>query len=67
MKWHPDQTQTPDPSGHIRLRFPYVDQCELVRFSGEVEVLSSPELRHSVIGGAKKHASTASVVQPVSE
>lgn len=49
MKWHQDQTQTLEPSGHIRLRFPYADQRELVRFSGEAEVLSPPELRYSVI------------------
>lgn len=48
MKWHQDQTQTLEPSGHIRLRFPYADQRELVRFSGELEVLSSLELHQSV-------------------
>lgn len=48
MKWHQDQTQTLEPSGHIRLRFPYADQCELVRFSGEHEVLSSLVLHQSV-------------------
>ncbi|WP_459166575.1 hypothetical protein [Aeromonas enteropelogenes] len=42
MKWHRDQTQTLEPSGHIRLRFPYVDQCELVRFSSEVEGYRPP-------------------------
>ena len=48
MKWHQEQTPTLEPSGHIRLRFPYAPQSELVRFSGELEVLSSLELHQSV-------------------
>lgn len=75
VQWHREQLQTIEPSGHIRLTFPYADQRELVRdlmrFSGEVEVLAPLELRQSVIAameaGLKKHASTASLVQPVSQ
>lgn len=75
VQWHQDQTQVIEPSGHIRLRFPYADQRELVRdllrFSGEVEVLSPPELRRSVIAamtaGLKKHASSVLLGQPVGE
>lgn len=75
VQWHRDQIQVIEPGGHIRLRFPYADQRELVRdllrFSGEVEVLSPPELRHGVIAamtaGLKKHASTALLGQPVSQ
>ncbi|QFI54575.1 helix-turn-helix transcriptional regulator [Aeromonas simiae] len=75
VQWHREQRQTIEPSGHIRLRFPYADQRELVRdllrFSGEVEVLSPLTLRRSVIAamtaGLKKHETSASVVPPVSE
>ncbi|WP_265433802.1 helix-turn-helix transcriptional regulator [Aeromonas salmonicida] len=73
--WHRDQTQTLELSGHIRLSFPYADQRELVRdlmrFSGEIEVLAPPELRQRVIAamnaGLKKHGATTSVAQPVSQ
>lgn len=75
VQWHREQCQTIEPSGHIRLRFPYADQRELVRdllrFSGEVEVQAPPSLRHAVISamraGLKKHGVEEAVVQPVSQ
>ncbi|MGL6370189.1 helix-turn-helix transcriptional regulator [Aeromonas hydrophila] len=74
VQWHREQIQTLEQSGHIRLTFPYADQRELVRdlmrFSGEIEVLAPPELRQRVIAtmeaGLKKHGATTSVAQPVS-
>lgn len=73
VQWHRDQTQVVEPSSHIRLSFPYADQRELVRdllrFSGEVEVLAPLELRQSVIAameaGLKKHEAVAPQAQPV--
>lgn len=75
MQWHREQLQTIEPSGHIRLTFLYADQRELVRdlmrFSGEVEVLAPLELRQSVIAameaGLKKHEAVAPLAQPVSQ
>ncbi|AKM48647.1 WYL domain-containing protein [Edwardsiella anguillarum] len=75
VQWHRDQIQTLEQSGHIRLSFPYADQRELVRdlmrFSGEIDVLAPPELRQSVIAamvaGLKKHGARTSVVQPLSQ
>lgn len=75
VQWHRDQIQTLEQSGHIRLSFPYADQRELVRdlmrFSGEIEVLAPPELRQRMIAamaaGLKKHGATTSVAQPVSQ
>jgi predicted DNA-binding transcriptional regulator YafY len=75
VQWHRDQIQTLEQSGHIHLSFPYADQRELVRdlmrFSGEIEVLAPPGLRQRVIAameaGLKKHGATTSVAQPVSQ
>ncbi|MGU5653389.1 helix-turn-helix transcriptional regulator [Aeromonas allosaccharophila] len=75
VQWHREQLQTIEPSGHIRLTFLYADQRELVRdlmrFSGEVEVLAPLELRQSVIAameaGLKKHEAVAPLAQPVSQ
>lgn len=78
VQWHREQLQTIEPSGHIRLTLPYADQRELLRdlmrFSGEVEVLSPPERRHSVINamtaGLKKtciHRVTGPAGEPVRE
>ncbi|AIJ09061.1 MULTISPECIES: helix-turn-helix transcriptional regulator [Edwardsiella] len=75
VQWHRDQIQTLEQSGHIRLSFPYADQRELVRdlmrFSGEIDVLAPPELRQCVIAamvaGLKKHGAGTSVVQPLSQ
>lgn len=75
VQWHREQRQTIEPSGHIRLRVPYADQRELVRdllrFSGEVEVLAPASLRHAVISamraGLKKHGTGEMVAPPVSQ
>ncbi len=51
--WHPEQQQTYLPDGRLRLSFPYTDHRELLRdllrFSGEVEVLEPIELRSMMI------------------
>ncbi|MGY3960491.1 helix-turn-helix transcriptional regulator [Aeromonas popoffii] len=75
VQWHRDQIQTLKEDGYIHLSFPYADQRELVRdllrFCGEVEVLSPSDLRQSVIAvmqaGLKRHEAETSVAQPMSQ
>lgn len=53
IRRHPEQQQTYLPDGRLRLSFPYTDHRELLRdllrFSGEVEVLEPIELRSMMI------------------
>ncbi|MGL6351898.1 MAG: helix-turn-helix transcriptional regulator, partial [Aeromonas sp.] len=75
VQWHRDQIQTLEPSGHIHLTVPYTDQRELardlLRFSGEVEVLAPPELRQRIVAalaaGLAKYQIPTAVAQPVSQ
>ncbi|MGL5303323.1 MAG: WYL domain-containing protein, partial [Aeromonas sp.] len=68
------QIQTLEPSGHIHLTVPYTAQRELardlLRFSGEVEVLAPPELRQRIVAalaaGLAKYQIPTAVAQPVS-
>ncbi|MGL5289851.1 MAG: helix-turn-helix transcriptional regulator [Aeromonas sp.] len=75
VQWHRDQIQTLEPSGHIHLTVPYTAQRELardlLRFSGEVEVLAPPELRQRIVAalaaGLAKYQIPTAVAQPVSQ
>jgi proteasome accessory factor C len=58
VQWHDSQQQWIDEQGHIQLQFPYADQRELIRdilrFSGDIEVLAPVSLRQAVIEQLQK-------------
>ena len=58
VQWHPDQQQILESDGRLKLILPYSDHRELLRdilrFSGEVEVLNPPELREIMIQTLQK-------------